>query len=449
VNGQPRRTITWQGSSSLLRVAGAGEGSADPAGSELPELPGLLAQVRDGTIGTDRAVRLLQRSFELELTRNLSCLSRGIIHDLNNIRAGLFSNLDHITEMLAIWERIHPLLQRLVRASSLVPELRRFADDIRGVDEEEDLSTMVEDTPELLADLAETRLRTQRLVERLELVSGRNKGLLVEEDLEQAICRVVADVSQGRVDLPRIEVQADRSILLFTYRQLLERCIGELLLNAIEAAGREGTVSIATLPSGEEVFISIQDDGPGMSSEVLEQSLLPFFSTRSQGGPTAARRGLGLNVALRAALQMGGDLRISSRPGEGTLVTLRLPAPSCQGKTVLLLGDPEGEVAGALPGARLVVVRSAEDLRAAQLQPPPALAVLAASFQPELALELIERLDVLAPKLPLVRHGTPHPSEARAGIDEMLEHRIWAEAEDAEFLDHEVRRILCCRSLEE
>lgn len=74
------------------------------------------------------------------------------------------------------------------------------------------------------------------------------------------------------------------------------------------------------------VRVEVEDDGPGMRPEDCERALTPFFqadasSTRSHDGA-----GLGLTVAARLCARMGGSLTLRSTPGQGTTVTIRVPA---------------------------------------------------------------------------------------------------------------------------
>ena len=66
----------------------------------------------------------------------------------------------------------------------------------------------------------------------------------------------------------------------------------------------------------------IEDNGCGMSGEVLERAVDPFFSSR----PAGRGRGLGLSRAYRLAELNGGRLWLESTPNVGTKVTLELPA---------------------------------------------------------------------------------------------------------------------------
>jgi CheY-like chemotaxis protein len=72
---------------------------------------------------------------------------------------------------------------------------------------------------------------------------------------------------------------------------------------------------------GPYVLLSVRDDGAGMSPEVLEHALEPFFTTKVQGQGS----GLGLSMADGFVRQSGGQLAITSKLGEGTTIQLYLP----------------------------------------------------------------------------------------------------------------------------
>ena len=69
-----------------------------------------------------------------------------------------------------------------------------------------------------------------------------------------------------------------------------------------------------------EVILRVRDTGAGIPAETLPQVFDPFFTTKKDG------TGLGLAHARRVVEQHGGSIDCQSRPGEGTLFTVRLPA---------------------------------------------------------------------------------------------------------------------------
>ena len=113
----------------------------------------------------------------------------------------------------------------------------------------------------------------------------------------------------------------------------VQTAILNLAVNARDAMPAGGRLTIATrnlpgaaqlpagLPPGEYISIAVTDTGEGMSPEVLARAFEPFFTTKEIGKGT----GLGLSMVYSTMRQMGGDIEIDSRPGEGTTVRLMLP----------------------------------------------------------------------------------------------------------------------------
>ncbi|MCP5150378.1 MAG: hypothetical protein H6983_17855 [Ectothiorhodospiraceae bacterium] len=106
-------------------------------------------------------------------------------------------------------------------------------------------------------------------------------------------------------------------------RERLEQTLLALLANAREATGGRGTIRLAAWLDGGhgQVVFEVEDDGEGMSPDVLARATEPFFTTRSP----RRGRGLGLSIARGFVRQSGGTLDIESAAGEGARVRLRLP----------------------------------------------------------------------------------------------------------------------------
>lgn len=104
----------------------------------------------------------------------------------------------------------------------------------------------------------------------------------------------------------------------------LQNALLNLALNARDAMPAGGNLSISALlidgPEIPEVEIVVADTGVGMSPQVLARAFEPRFSTKPLGG------GMGLPGVRRFVESSRGRLRIDSRPGAGTAVTIRLPA---------------------------------------------------------------------------------------------------------------------------
>lgn len=124
----------------------------------------------------------------------------------------------------------------------------------------------------------------------------------------------------------------------------LEAAVLNLALNARDAMPSGGVISIDcrtlqleggsadgdhALEPGAYVAIAVTDSGAGMSPEVALRAFEPFYSTKGVGRGS----GLGLSMVLGFSRQSGGDCRIRSVPGNGTVVTLLLPrAPKAEAR---------------------------------------------------------------------------------------------------------------------
>ncbi len=123
------------------------------------------------------------------------------------------------------------------------------------------------------------------------------------------------------------ELQAERMV----DRARLLQVIGNLMANAIKFTTVGGIVINAGPETGEggvqRVAIEIEDSGPGVPREAAERIFSPFeqvdvSSKRRHGG-----LGLGLFIARRLAVAMGGDISLDTRPGLGSRFTVRIDAP--------------------------------------------------------------------------------------------------------------------------
>lgn len=88
-----------------------------------------------------------------------------------------------------------------------------------------------------------------------------------------------------------------------------------------------GTARGVQLKPGIYAAVAVTDTGEGIPADNLEKVFEPFFSTKAPGHGT----GLGLHMVHYMAQQMGGDVTIVSTPGEGTRISMYLPA---HGQTV-------------------------------------------------------------------------------------------------------------------
>jgi signal transduction histidine kinase len=110
--------------------------------------------------------------------------------------------------------------------------------------------------------------------------------------------------------------------------RLVQQILINVLTNAVKFTGDGGTVCLAVhlRPAGEGIAISVRDTGIGMRPEDIATALMPFGQVAQDMTARGEGTGLGLSLCQRFAHALGGTFAIESTYGEGTTVTLTLPA---------------------------------------------------------------------------------------------------------------------------
>lgn len=119
-----------------------------------------------------------------------------------------------------------------------------------------------------------------------------------------------------------VELELQKVPLAFGNGAELREILTNLVFNAVDALPSGGTITLRTQPYEDGLKIEVADTGTGMSEEVRQRCLEPFFSTKGEKGS-----GLGLAMAFGIIRRHGGTLDIESIQGVGT--TFRIALPSC------------------------------------------------------------------------------------------------------------------------
>jgi len=118
--------------------------------------------------------------------------------------------------------------------------------------------------------------------------------------------------------IPLIQMDGDR----------VRQALLNLVLNAQHALEEQedGEIALTTQVRGENLVVSIIDNGPGIRPELLDRIFKAWYSTRPDGS------GLGLPIARRIITEHGGDIRVQSELGRGTRFDLIFPPAAGQEK---------------------------------------------------------------------------------------------------------------------
>ena len=121
--------------------------------------------------------------------------------------------------------------------------------------------------------------------------------------------------------VPRLELPGAGPLRVTAHEDRLERVIGHLIQNAIEACEAAGEVIVRADARLGEVVVEVADTGVGMSAEFVRTRLFrPFVSTKSHG------MGIGTFESREYLREIGGEIEVESAPGRGTVFRIRMPA---------------------------------------------------------------------------------------------------------------------------
>lgn len=211
-------------------------------------------------------------------------LASGIAHEINNPLTGILTYSSLLLEELTgtpYEEDLRTIREETLRCRKIVRGLLDFARDYKPERMEVNLNVLIEE------------------------VLG-----LLEKHVNFQNVKIVKDLDPN---LPVVKVDADE------FRSV----INNLAVNAADAMPEGGRLMISTSYDREnnQVVVRVADTGVGISEENLKRIFEPFFTTKEKGKGT----GLGLAMAYGVIKRHNGTIEVSSRVGEGTEFTIKLP----------------------------------------------------------------------------------------------------------------------------
>lgn len=242
------------------------------------------------------------RMRQAERLATIGQVSVGVAHELMNPVA-------YISQNVASLQREFTTLERHLTAT----QANDFPIELRQT---------LEDVPQLLADV-------QRGAEHILAIATNLRGQARDESNESE-CDLAA-VASFAVKLARPQVSGRARISMAGGATRLPgspvrlcQVLLNLLVNAAQAmSGKEpGLIEIHWVREGDRVQITVQDNGPGISPDLVGRVFEPFVSSKASGKGS----GLGLTICRDLVTRLGGTISLSSKLGHGTRVEISLPA---------------------------------------------------------------------------------------------------------------------------
>jgi two-component system cell cycle sensor histidine kinase PleC len=158
--------------------------------------------------------------------------------------------------------------------------------------------------------------------------------------VETAIRNSVYEVAEAARDKKlSIEIDVNPTEIVYADPKAMERVLVTLLRNAVKFTPDGGEISIGAQAFDEQIYIYVEDTGPGIAAGDLSRLGRPFEQAEVTMANGMKGSGLGLAIATSLVELHGGSLRINSRPGDGAVVLVALPrSPREHHKLALALG---------------------------------------------------------------------------------------------------------------
>ena len=237
---------------------------------------------------TEELVAMQARVAQSERLASLGMLAAGVAHEVNNPLGGILAltalTLEDMKPDDPDRENLQEVIRQTGRCRDIVRRLLEFSRQSKRNVERADLNRILQDTLSLMTRQAQFF------------------NIKVVTDLDPQLPPVMADRSQ------------------------FEQVFMNMLVNAAQAMGERGTVTIRTHGRSAEglVEVSVADTGCGIPSEQVGRIFDPFFTANESGGGT----GLGLSIAYGIVTTHGGTISAQSEVGKGSTFTIQMPAVS-------------------------------------------------------------------------------------------------------------------------
>lgn len=207
---------------------------------------------------------------------------------------------------------INDTLSNIDLVSSWIQELSE-----KDLSREENRHQIKESLNQIKSEVARTRRITDTFFKATQRTPPMIRELKANEILDEILELLHRELHFKRISVRR---EYDEELpLVRSDASQLRQVFQNLILNAVTAVDKEGTIVLKTAAEGNRVKVTVKDSGPGIPQEYIGKIFDPLFTTKPEG------TGLGLSISADILKKLGGRISVESEPGKGASFTVELP----------------------------------------------------------------------------------------------------------------------------
>jgi len=260
---------------------------------------------------------------QTEKLSSIGQLAAGVAHEINNPIGFINSNLrtmgGYVEGILVLIDRYEAIIRTIKDKdyNALNAEFKEVAATKKAIA----FDFIKEDIEKLIQESRDGTFRVYKIVRDLRDFSRADDAERKFFDIHRALDSTInivwneikykAEIVKDYGEIPEVECLPTQ----------LNQVFMNLLINAAQSIEKKGKITIRTYDGDNKAFVEISDTGCGIPPENLGKLFDPFFTTKEPGKGT----GLGLSISYNIIKNHKGELRVSSKLGEGTTFTVELP----------------------------------------------------------------------------------------------------------------------------
>ena len=250
-------------------------------------------------------------------------LAAGIAHEINNPIGFIYGNMKILKEYTDVIKQLAEIASEVGNNENC--DIAQLRQRYQQLDEQENVDDVISDLKQLLEENIDGASRVSEIVSNLKSFA--------RPDLKEKVQYNINDAMVTTLKIMNNELKYKCEVIekygLLPYIECFPGELNQVFMNIISNAAQsitsEGVIEITTSYDGKNVMVEIKDNGCGIPSENINHIFDPFFTTKPVGKGT----GLGLSVSHGIIEKHGGEIEVSSKPGEGTTFKITLPVELC------------------------------------------------------------------------------------------------------------------------